>query len=186
MTNTDRANLQSGEGLPLLPHASSAHDGVDSVVAGFSVRDGLLTLDYKLFGDIENIILPDQSPPSRTDELWRHTCFEAFISDGNNYCEFNFSPSNQWAAYRFSKYRGAPIPVDIHTPPIKCVTGAAPLHLYTELSLASLPLSGARPWRLGLSAVVETHRSGLSYWALRHEEGPPDFHRASCFTAQIP
>jgi len=33
------------------------------------------------------------------DELWQHTCFEAFIgtSSGAGYYEFNFAPSTQWA-----------------------------------------------------------------------------------------
>lgn len=185
-TNTDNANRASGGALPLLPHVSSAHDAVDGVIADIAVDAGMLTLDYKICGDIENMVIADACSPARADGLWRQTCFEAFVSDGDIYCEFNFSPSTQWAAYRFASYRSAPAALDIQAPQIKRAAGAAELHLYTELSLESLPLPGPRPWRLGLSAVVETRRGGLSYWALRHEDGPPDFHRASCFTAQIP
>ncbi len=33
-----------------------------------------------------------------------------------------------------------------------------------------------RALRLGLSAVVEANDGTLSYWALRHPPGRPDFH----------
>ena len=51
--------------------------------------------------------LPPVAAPTREDELWRHTCFEAFLRTlpGATYYEFNFAPSTQWAAYRFASYR---------------------------------------------------------------------------------
>jgi hypothetical protein len=47
--------------------------------------------------------VPAAVAAARTDELWRHTCFEAFVrtSPAPAYYEFNFAPSTQWAAYRF-------------------------------------------------------------------------------------
>ena len=38
-----------------------------------------------------------------------------------------------------------------------------------------------RSLRLGLSAVVEEYDGMLSYWALRHPPGKPDFHHAAAF-----
>jgi hypothetical protein len=35
--------------------------------------------------------------------------------------------------------------------------------------------------RLGLSAVIESCNGSLSYWALRHPAGKPDFHHADAF-----
>ena len=43
-----------------------------------------------------------------------------------------------------------------------------------------------QPWRLGLSAVIEENSGRKSYWALKHPDGPPDFHRADCFTLELP
>ena len=63
--------------------------------------------------------LSDQLPGS--DELWQHTCFEAFVraSSGSEYYEFNFSPSTQWAVYRFTDYRnGMCVAAEVSTPPI--------------------------------------------------------------------
>src|SRR6266571_6800294 len=65
-----------------------------------------LVLAYIVTGRISDVAMP---PPvaaaARTDELWRHTCFEAFVGAGVAYYEFNFAPSTHWAAYRFSSYR---------------------------------------------------------------------------------
>jgi hypothetical protein len=36
--------------------------------------------------------------------------------------------------------------------------------------------------RLALSAVIEETSGALSYWALRHAAGKPDFHHADAFT----
>jgi hypothetical protein len=42
------------------------------------------------------------------------------------------------------------------------------------------------PWRLGLSAVIEDTRGSLSYWALAHPPGKPDFHHADGFALELP
>lgn len=49
------------------------------------------------------LLIPEPKNSARTDLLWEHTCFEAFIglSGSPAYREFNFSPSGQWAAYAF-------------------------------------------------------------------------------------
>lgn len=172
--------------LTLVPHPTSARDGVDAVTVDVGHGKGVLSFCFTLAGDIERAVLPDIGSADRTDGLWRHTCFEAFISDGDAYCEYNFSASMQWAAYQFTQYRADKAPVKMAPPRIERAAAAGAFHLYTELSLANIPLQGARPWRLGLSAVIEMRDSALAYWALRHDKGPPDFHRASCFNAQIP
>jgi hypothetical protein len=70
-------------------------------------RPGHLVLRYVVTGTISALRLPRPTAPMRTDELWRHTCFEAFVQTTPRaaYHEFNFAPSTQWAAYGFSGYR---------------------------------------------------------------------------------
>ena len=41
------------------------------------------------------------------------------------------------------------------------------------------------PLRLALSAVVEADDGTLSYWALRHPPGRPDFHHADGFVLRL-
>src|SRR3954464_8994411 len=55
----------------------------------------------------ERFVIPEAAEPTRADELWRTTCFEAFLRPlgEENYREWNFAPSGQWATYEFSGYR---------------------------------------------------------------------------------
>ena len=70
-------------------------------------RNSTLLLSYAVTGRMRDLQLPPVVATTRADELWRHTCFEAFLRTlpGAAYYEFNFAPSTQWAAYRFSSYR---------------------------------------------------------------------------------
>src|SRR6185503_6002309 len=68
---------------------------------------GLLSLEFLLEGDLERLRIPGRGAGVRRDELWKHTCFEAFIAldRAGGYFEINLSPSFDWAVYRFSGYR---------------------------------------------------------------------------------
>jgi hypothetical protein len=70
-------------------------------------RADRLVLSYVVTGKMSDIRMPPVVPAARADELWQHTCFEAFVraSSGPSYYEFNFAPSTQWAAYEFAGYR---------------------------------------------------------------------------------
>ena len=93
----------------LTAHPHTAGAGVYGIAAEVRfIQAGILFCDYTLHADLEQVRLPEAAAAgARTDELWRHTCFEAFIAagDAGPYFEFNFSPSGDWAAYRFSAYR---------------------------------------------------------------------------------
>jgi hypothetical protein len=148
---------------------------------------GVLVARYRLTGVLSELILPAQAPPAQADDLWRHTCFEAFVRAGEDegYCELNFSPSSRWAAYRFSGYRSDMEPADLPA----VVVAAASTDQVLELS-ASADLSRVVParavWRLGLSAVVEAAEGGVSYWALAHPAERPDFHHPESFVLELP
>lgn len=148
------------------------------------LRTGVLLLSYELTGDIDEVRLPPIVAPTRADELWRHTCFEAFIRPGSNpaYFEFNFAPSTQWAAYEFDGYRSGMRAAETAAPRIDTRIGPTRLSLQATLELRALPPG---PWRLGLSAVIEEANGRLSYWALAHPAGRPDFHHADCFTCEF-
>jgi hypothetical protein len=46
--------------------------------------------------------------------------------------------------------------------------------------------AGEADWEVGLSAVIEAADGALSYWALRHPAGRPDFHHPDCFALDLP
>jgi hypothetical protein len=148
-------------------------------------RSGTLLLSYQVTGNIGDLCIPPVAAAVRTDELWRHTCFEAFVrpTSAEAYYEFNFAPSTQWASYRFDGYRsGMRVASDIAPPRIE--VKSAPDRYTLQASLELGPPTNAK-CRLGIAAVIEEVSGRLSYWALAHPDGKPDFHRADCFTCEI-
>jgi hypothetical protein len=154
-------------------------------------RPGSLVLSYVVSGRIGGLRLPPivaagaAGTAARSDELWRHTCFEAFLrpAAGREYYEFNFSPSTQWAAYRFDAYRsGMQVAGEIGPPRIDVRSSAERYTLQAALELDRL---SSASWRLGLAAVIEETNGRKSYWALAHPPGKPDFHHADCFALEL-
>jgi hypothetical protein len=147
-------------------------------------RPGSLMLSYVVSGEISDLRLPSVVASVRADELWRHTCFEAFVrpSAGPTYYEFNFSPSTQWAAYRFDRYRsGIRVATEIGAPRIEVRSDEATFTLQAALELDGL----SSPLHLGLSTVLEETNGRKSYWALAHPPGKADFHHADCFALEL-
>ena len=145
-------------------------------------------LSYVVTGQMTDVRMPPVVPAARTDDLWRHTCFEAFVraSSGPAYYEFNFALSTQWAAYRFSGYRSGMVAAEIGAPQIEVRSGPDSYTLQAALELDRLPdLSREVSWRLGLSALIEDRSGGMSYWALAHPPGKPDFHHADGFALEF-
>jgi hypothetical protein len=151
-------------------------------------RPGHLLLRYRATGNIARLRLPRRVPAARADGLWRHTCFEAFLGAPGSagYCEFNFSPSRQWAAYRFHSYRRG-MRGEREVPPPRIATRSTPARyeLQVFMRLDRHPLRRAA-WRLGLSAVIEEESGNKSYWALAHPRGRPDFHHSAGFACKLP
>ena len=143
-----------------------------------------LVMTFRLDGDIRRIRVPSPAVPRIATQLWRHTCFEAFIAvEGQPaYHEFNFAPSGKWAVYAFRGYRdGGPLANETMRPHIAVRSTGSRLELDAFVRLDGL--SGIHPratLRIGLSAVIEAS-DGLSYWALRHPTDKPDFHDADGF-----
>jgi hypothetical protein len=148
-----------------------------------------LMLAYTIEADPARIRIPAPRASRIGRELWRHTCCECFIAaDGHPaYCEYNFSPSHEWALYAFTKYRdGAPVIAEALDPRIEVRRFADRLELSASIPLRALP----PPYRrerlsIGLSAVIEDTDGGLSYWALRHPADKPDFHHRDSFTLKL-
>jgi hypothetical protein len=175
--------------LRLTPHSDTPCEALETIEVNVA-RDGAggLALRFVATGDISRLRLPPPVDRARADELWTQTCFEAFAQPvgGDAYWEFNLSPSNRWAGYRFDDYREG-----MTSPPglgLTHLTQRASASLY-EL-VATLDLSGGpafdQPWRLGLSAVIEETSGARSYWALAHAPGKPDFHHPDAFALDLP
>jgi hypothetical protein len=170
--------------------ALSAHPAYQSLVDSIEVEvervsTTLLRFRYRVEGEIDRIALPPPAPPLRADNLWRTTCFEAFIApaDGENYRELNFSPSSQWAAYDFTSYRAGMTQAWIPAPPyVRLDIEAGTLELIVAISLDLDP----EPSRLGLSAVIEDKGGLKAFWDAGGSGSMPDFHHPSCFALELP
>lgn len=147
-----------------------------------------LVLTVWLSGDTDHIRFPPATTPSRGVELWKHTCVELFVrAAGDAYCEFNFSTSQQWAAYAFDGYRAGMRDID----PVS-ISGLGGRHEpglfggHALVDLTGLPgLELDKPLLIGLSAVVEENNGRKSYWALAHAPGKPDFHHPAAFAQEL-
>ena len=176
--------------FPQVPHAlirhpqSPAPDGLALQAGAAFTPAGDLMLRFRLEGGNGRLRIPAAAAPERVEGLWRHTCFEAFVmgADAPAYREFNFSPSGAWQAYGFASYRqGGPL-ANALAPRIRRLEGGE-FGLDVLLPADQLP-PGPR-LRLGLSAVIETADGALSYWALRHASGRPDFHHSDCLALEL-
>ena len=174
----------------LMRHPETSSQAVIGISASVGwVRGAVLKFTYVLNGDLTRIRVSPPAPPRRADRLWHHTCFEAFISmrGHTEYDEFNFGPSGEWAAYTFRRYReGGPL-ADAELAPVITVRATEEgIEMDAEINLVRRPtMSPQNRLRLGLAAVVEDEGGRLSYWALRHPPGQPDFHHRDSFVLEV-
>ena len=175
--------------LKLSCHPDFPTDAVTTINASFdSLPSGKFMLRYNLLGAVDQLELPEPSPPERTDNLWHTTCFEAFIAvpDAAGYLELNLSPSTQWAAYAFEDYRkGMRNSELVSAPWIETSTTAGDFELVATLEHGGPPIVEAVSLEIAMAAVVEEKNGRKSYWALNHPLGNPDFHDRDCFTHKL-
>jgi len=171
------------ECLPLKLHPDYRCNAVSLIEVEILRPDpASLQLRYFLRGSAADILIPAPAEPVRTDGLWRQTCFEAFVRplQGEDYNEFNLSPSGRWATYRFKGYRDSMSQQEIAPPSIRTHIADDAFELEAWLEVRPGPL------RLGLSAVIEEKNGCKSYWALAHPPGKADFHHPASFMYELP
>ncbi len=168
--------------VALKPHPDAPSDAVTCIEVEVELRQsGTLALRYFVTGNISKVLLLSPAAPTRADDLWQHSCFEAFLREESDegYHEFNFAPSSQWAAYRFTDYREGRRPVEVTAPIIGARADAGRYELRATLDWSA-------PAQMALSAVIEERTGRKSYWALKHPPGDPDFHHPDCFVLELP
>ena len=174
----------------LTVHPSTPSDAVRSLgVELRAEKAGILKFHYSLDADMSRLRVPVSGAGGRADALWKHTCFEAFVApaDMSGYHEFNFSPSLDWAIYRFTAYREGMSFAEIGgAPEISVRRRDDGLELQSAVRVGHLAdFSDARRLRIALSAVIEDENGSLSYWGLRHPPGKPDFHHSAGFALEV-
>jgi hypothetical protein len=170
----------------LQPHPDTPCKAVHRIDVEVTRNSDRLLLLYSVVGQLDAIVWPPPAEMARADELWKHTCFEAFIREQNQeaYREINLSPSSQWGAYVFDGYRAGMRPDSTFEPSAISAKREAS-HATLEANIDTR-LETRSPWLLGLSAVIEETSGAKSYWALKHPPGKPDFHHADGFILELP
>ena len=174
----------------LTAHPSTPNDDVRSLAVQLRAEEpDILVFQYSLVADMSRVRVPLSGAGGRADALWEHTCFEAFVAAGDapGYHEFNFSPSLDWAIYRFSAYREGMSHAEIgRAPEISVGQRDDGLELESAVRLGHLAdLRDVRHLRIALAAVIEDGDGRLSYWGLRHPPGKPDFHHPNGFALEL-
>ena len=174
----------------LAPHPDTRNTPVHHIDAhACRKRDGTLELRYTLHGDLTRLRVPLRGAADTADPLWQHTCFEAFVrrEEASAYHELNFSPSGAWAAYAFERYRERMLPGECALEPHVTLRQSAELlelAAVIRLDLIS-PLYANARLALAMCAVIEESDGALSYWALRHPSGTPDFHHRDGYALEL-
>ncbi len=168
--------------VTLTPHPASPLSPIKTLRVDIDTSGSDLRLQFVAEGDIRSLDWPYGGVPGRAKELWRHTCFEAFLAGSDGYVEFNLAVEGQWASYHFSSYReGMRLAEQTATQPV--LSGSGYDGILILESWLQVP-SGAS--RLGLSAVLEAVDGTISYWALAHPSDKPDFHHPDSFVLDLP
>jgi hypothetical protein len=164
----------------LVPHPDRPSVAVTAITVSIGREDDVLSLRYAVEGDLDHVLWPEPAAAARTDNLWMHTCFEAFVQRAGEagYVELNLSPSGQWASYAF----------DGHREGMRAARAEPDSRWRSPVMTARVDLGelGGDDWRVGLTAVIEAVDGSKSFWALAHGVDVPDFHNRDCFIATLP
>jgi hypothetical protein len=195
----------------LVPHAATPPERASGVsLMWMQLASGRHQLTFTV-ENAQQLVVPGLASRERADGLWQHTCFELFLrkQGGPEYFEFNFSPSQRWAAYAFEKYREgmthfpmdrAPIiegafqgdnyvlRVDVTGLPAG-MTVAATSAVLVEVKLA-MPVADEEAEGEDSEDTEETPQPEVvghasSCWALNHPGPKPDFHLPGSFVAPL-
>lgn len=164
----------------LIPYPDGAKSPISHLTVHLERQGERLWVRFVAEGDVGAVEWPGPADPVRTDDLWRHSCFEVFVETTDGYREFNLSPSGQWASYRFDGYRQGMAEADE-------VADVAPLDLARDMLALEAQVDLPVPTgRLALSAVIEGVDGTMTGWALAHPSDKPDFHHPDSFVLDLP
>lgn len=160
----------------LEPHPDHPMEEVAALRVTCERMSDRILMRYRLWGDLDRLLLPGFDRTRREDRLWRSTCFEMFLRhNATSYREYNFAPDGRWSAYRFASYRHARSNL-----PNRCIvsSGRERDYYWCDAVVIGQQLDGHA---VGISAIVENDAGFKSFWAVQHPAGAADFHHDDCF-----
>jgi hypothetical protein len=176
----------------LIPHPDFPASDIERVdVIASRQTKNRIGFRFIVTGSVRELDIPTAEHPSdrfRRDELWRSTCFEAFVRPFGRpgYFETNLSPAGHWAVYAFESYRNGMWEADASASRFRSDDRRMDLYDISGAFLFEDLRDDDGRWHVNLSAVIAGVDGSKSYWALAHAPGPPDFHNPDCFIATLP
>jgi hypothetical protein len=174
----------------LVPHPAVGPATVQSVEVEVSLTNEFVTLRFVV--EPADALILSSFGRERRDNLWRSTCFELFIRpDSGSYVEFNFAPLSAWNAYSFVDWRKGRRAYQLDVEPYLADSrlderkDRLPGRYELDVALGA-EITALSPATASLTAVIEEEGGRLSYWALAHPPGEPNFHHPDCFVARLP
>lgn len=168
-------------------HSTPLTEALKISATSLRLTPQVIELEFRLEGALQSIRWGDSNStlPQRKDELWKGTCFEAFLSLSTDpsepYYEINCSPHGDWNIYHFDSYRQGMIAApDLQVELVKQA-------ILPERAVFAIQIRGplpTDPLLTGLTAVVQFLDSTVSYWALQHSQKKADFHDKTTFIAK--
>lgn len=144
--------------------------------------NSILTVQYVLSDPLGLVKLEPSAVPTRKFALWDATCFELFLSAGQErYWEFNLSPAGHWNVYRFDGYRcGMLDELALPQLPFSVERSAETFCLNLALDLTPI-IPADQSIAASITAVILSKQDSVSYWALTHCAPQADFHQRDSF-----
>jgi len=169
----------------LKPYSSEKHSF--SVSADVQLQDETISLEFSLqdpqglFEVPAESLVTSGSQTPRRDELWKATCFEAFLNPvgAEKYYEFNFSFLPAWNVYVFENYRH-PQPPPWNGEFLLKNLKWNPMSGHLSIDLENK--TQYRKFQVGLTAILAEKNGAKHYYALAHKGAKPDFHLRESFT----
>lgn len=156
----------------------------DITITGTLEREeNQLAIAYTVSGNLNQVIVPPPSSPTRQFDLWEGTCLEFFLGQPHqpNYWEFNLSPAGDWNVFHLEAYRQGLQEVEaIKALPFQVHHRQTSLALSLTLDLKQI-MAAPPALDVGICAVIQSPDQPLTYWALCHPGSEADFHRRDSF-----
>jgi len=148
-------------------------------------HNNTLSIHFSITGKTEEILCPKPTGhPTRTEDLWKATCFEFFLAIPHrpSYWEFNLSPSGDWNIYHMDEYRRVGFKEETQIQRLPFSIRKGPGCISVECSVDMSPIiSIEHPIEVGITSVIQPKDGHETYWALTHPNPQPDFHLRKSF-----
>ncbi len=125
---------------------------------------------------------------SKSEDLWKESCFELFLKSDQRYWEWNFLPSGKSRSYVFENWRHC---VHNHTRLERQLSITAHPNSFSieaKIPTTSYPLLAWELWQGNHStlkfqlACILSDSEGKSYWSSKaNAKNLPDFHTSEAF-----